>query len=398
VQNSPDSVPPGTTERLAPAARAIALPPAARIAISAVFLACGIYMGLWATQIARIKLVFGLTDPGLATVVLAFACGSIPMMPLAGSLMVRWGGVRSIRATCIASAVGLVLLGMAPSYPALLGASFLAGGAVGALDVVMNGQANEIAAVWRRPILSSIHGWFSLGGLLGSAAGGALTGAGLPVPMVLGAGGANILLAGLAATPFLNVPGTTPTHAGPAFALPTRAVLGLGVMCLLSLMIEGGIGDWTTVYLHEVAGASLDWAAAGIAGFSTAMAFGRFTGDWVVRQLGSRPVMIGSGLLTAAGIGLAVALPAPGPASAGFLLAGLGMANIVPLLFAASARVPGVPPSAGLAMVATMGYGAFLMGPPLIGFLAGAVSLRIALLVLVACALVIAVGGLWRRA
>lgn len=397
MQNLPDSIPLGTTEVLASAPARAAQPSAARLAINAVFLACGVNMGLWATQIARIKLEFGLTDPGLATVVLAFACGSIPMMPLAGSLMVRWGGVRGIRLACIGSAIGLLLLGVAPTYPTLLAASFLAGGAIGGLDVVMNGHANEIAAVWPRPILSSIHGWFSLGGLVGSAIGGALTGLGLPISAVLGLGGASIFLTGLATTPFLHLPGAAPAHAGPGFALPTRAVLGLGLMCLFSLLIEGGIGDWTTVYLHEVAGASLDWAAAGFAGFSIAMALGRFTGDPVVRGLGPRPVVIGSGLLTAAGIGLAVALPTPAWASAGFLLAGLGMANIVPLLFAAAGRVPGVPSSVGLAMVATMGYGAFLMGPPLIGFIAGAVSLRLALLVLVACGLAIAVGGLWRR-
>jgi MFS family permease len=167
-------------------------------------------------------------------------------------------------------------------------------------------------------------------------------------------------------------------------------------MCLLSLLIEGGVVDWTTVYLHETAGASLGWAASGVAGFSIAMAAGRFTGDRVVHRFGPRRVIMGSGVLTAAGIFLAIALPFAVPATAGFVLAGLGMANIVPLLFAAAGRVAGVPSSVGVAMAATMGYGAFLMGPPLIGFLAGAASLRVALLVLVAGALGIAFGGRYR--
>lgn len=357
-------------------------------------------MGVWATQIARLKLQFDLTDPGLAAVVLAFACGSIPTMPLAGSLAARWGGVRSITASCVATALGLVLLGVAPSYPLLLAAAAVAGGAIGALDVTMNAHATELAMVWRRPILSSIHGWFSLGGLVGSVLGGALTGVGLPVSGVLALGGAGILVTGLASAPFLHLASASAAapggRSGPGFAWPSRAMMGIGLLCLLSLLIEGGVVDWTTVYLHETAGASLGWAASGIAGFSVAMALGRFTGDRVVHRFGAPRVMVGSGLLTAAGLGLAVAVPLPAPASAGFLLAGLGMANIVPLLFAAAGRVPGVPASVGVAMAATMGYGAFLMGPPLIGFVAGAVSLRVALLLLVVSGLGIALGGRWR--
>jgi MFS family permease len=138
------------------------------------------------------------------------------------------------------------------------------------------------------------------------------------------------------------------------------------------------------------------WAGSGISGFSVAMATGRFTGDRVVRRFGGAWVMIASGTLATLGLGLAVALPYPLPATIGFILAGFGMANIVPLLFAAAGRVPGVPPAVGVAMAATIGYGAFLMGPPLIGFLAGAVGLRFALLVLVASAMGIALGGVFQ--
>jgi fucose permease len=369
-------------------------PVAARWAISAVFLACGMSMGVWATQIARLKLAFELTDPGLATVVLAFACGSIPMMPLAGLLAARWGGVRSVVVFCIASAVSLALMGVAPTYLALLVAAMLTGAAIGGLDVAMNGHATAISVAWRRPILSSIHGWFSLGGLFGGVIGGALTGVGFSIAVVLTQAGVTLLLTGLAAAPLLHLPGESARQPGPGFVRPTRAMLGIGLLCLLSLLIEGGIVDWTTVYLHENAGASLGWAASGISGFSVAMAMGRFTGDRVVHRYGGAWVMVGSGLLATLGLGLAVALPRPLPATIGFILTGFGMANIVPLLFAAAGRVPGVPPAVGVAMAATIGYGAFLMGPPLIGFLAGAIGLRFALIVLVASAMGIALGGL----
>lgn len=145
--------------------------------------------------------------------------------------------------------------------------------------------------------------------------------------------------------------------------------------------------------MRDVSRASLGISAAGFAGFSISMALGRFTGDAVVRRFGGAVVMVVSGCLGAAGIGLALALPYPVTAALGFLVAGMGMANVVPLLFSAAGRVPGVPPAAGVAMAATMGYGAFLTGPPLIGFLAGLLGLRLAMLVPLLCALVIAAGA-----
>lgn len=120
------------------------------------------------------------------------------------------------------------------------------------------------------------------------------------------------------------------------------------------------------------------------------MALGRFSGDAVVRRFGRAVVMMVSGCLAAAGLGLALAFPYPVIASLGFLLAGMGMANVVPLLFSAAGRVSGIPPAAGVAMAATTGYGAFLTGPPLIGFLAGVLGLRLAMLVPLLCAVAIA--------
>jgi fucose permease len=370
-----------------------ARPIAARVAISAIFLACGMSMGVWATQIARLKVALALSDRGISAVVLAFACGSIPMMPLAGSLAARWGNIPSIGVASVATAATLALLGMAPTFVALLVAAALAGAAVGGLDVTMNAHATSVSVAWRKPILSSIHGWFSLGGLFGGVVSGALTGAGFSIAFVMAQTGATMLLTGMIALPFLALQDEA-HEPGPGFVRPTSAMLGIGLLCLLSLLIEGGIVDWTTVYLHESTGASISWSAAGISGFSVAMAIGRFLGDPVVRRCGNGPVMTASGVLAAIGLGMAVAFPTPVAATAGFVLTGFGMANIVPLLFAAAGRVPGVKPAVGVAMAATIGYGAFLMGPPLIGFLAGAVGLRFALIVLVASAVGIAIGGL----
>jgi hypothetical protein len=377
--------------RTHPVSSISARPWGGRIAINAVFLGCGITVGAWASQLPRIKEALGMSDTSLSFIVLAFACGSIPVMPLAGALVVRWGGVRTIAAASVGSAVGVLMLGLAGSFPILLFAALLAGSAIGMLDVSMNAHATAVELAFRRPIMSSIHGWFSLGGLVGAGCGGLLTEQAVSIAVVLGSSGATVLLAGVLGAPFLTV--AAHGRGGSGFALPRRPVLAIGLLCLMAFLIEGAVVDWSGVYLRDMSHSSLGISAAGFAGFSVSMALDRFTGDAVVRRFGGAMVMMVSGCLAAAGIGLALALPYPVSATLGFLVAGMGMANVVPLLFSAAGRVPGIPPAAGVAMAATMGYGAFLTGPPLIGFLAGMLGLQLAMLVPLLCAVAIAAGA-----
>ena len=355
------------------------------------FWVTGVSMGVWASQIPRIKVALALSDSALATIVLSFAVGAIATMPLTGALVTRFGGVRTVLATGLAGAVSLLLLGASASYAALLAATLFTGAAMGGLDVSMNTQATVIERAWGGPIMSGIHGWFSLGGLCGAAAGGALIAASVSFRAALWLTAALVVIGiGLAARR-LGV--ADQLAGGPGFAWPRRAVLGIGLLCLLALLFEGSVFDWTAVYMHDVAGAPLDLAAAGFAGFSLSMAAMRFAGDAFTRRFGPVRVLAGGAGLAAAGIGLAVAVPHPIAVTAGLTLAGFGQANVVPLLFSAAGRVPHVSPGAGVAMAATLGYGAFLLGPPLIGFLADAIGLRVALLVLVLAALAVAVFG-----
>jgi MFS family permease len=145
--------------------------------------------------------------------------------------------------------------------------------------------------------------------------------------------------------------------------------------------------------MHEVGGASLGLASAGFAGFSLSMAAARFAGDAFTRRFGPTRVVAYGGGMAAFGIALACACPNPFVVTASLTLAGFGQANIVPLLFSAAGRVAGIAPGTGIAMATTMGYGAFVLGPPAIGFLADAIGLRLALLLLAGCALAIATGA-----
>jgi MFS family permease len=348
-------------------------------------------MGVWASQIPRVKLAFSLTDSGLATIVLSFAIGAIITMPLTGAMTARFCGVRMVIVTGMAAAASLALLGAAGTYAWLLAATLLTGVAAGGLDVAMNTQASVIQRAWGGPIMSGIHGWFSIGGLAGAFVGGTLTEASVSFQGVLSSAAALNVVAVVAAAPWLAVAGAPPEGVG--LAWPRRALLGIGLLCLFAFLIEGGVFDWTAVYMHEVGGASLGLASAGFAGFSLSMAATRFAGDAFTRRFGAVRVLAGGAALAASGIALACAIPDPIVVTACLTLAGFGQANLVPLLFTAAASTPSIAPGAGIAMASTLGYSAFLLGPTAIGFLADAIGLRLALLLLAVCATAIAINA-----
>jgi MFS family permease len=218
--------------------------------------------------------------------------------------------------------------------------------------------------------MSGLHGAWSVGALTGAAVGGVAARAGIGAPAHLAAVGLATVVFGLWAAVRLHEAEVHP--GGPVFALPSGAVLLLGVIGFGSFFAEAAVADWSAVFLARSRGASAGLAAAGYAAFSLAMAAGRFGGDAVVHRLGRRPVLVGSAALTAVGLTLAVTLPGPLPGVVGFALAGIGAACVVPLVFSAAGAVEPDPrrrPHA-LAAVATTGYLGWLSAPPAIGAVA----------------------------
>jgi len=196
------------------------------------------------------------------------------------------------------------------------------------------------------------------------------------------------VLATLAGLPRDPPPGGDPA---PVFARPPAALLGLGALAFCGLLAEGTMADWSAVYLHDALGTTPAVAATGFAAFSLAMAAGRFGGDRLARSLGAGALLRVSGATAAAGLAGALLLGTPLGAIIGFGLVGLGIANVIPVLFSAAGRVAGVPAGTALAAVATAGYGGFLAGPPLIGLAAEAAGLRGALGIVAPVCAVIAI-------
>jgi MFS family permease len=370
----------------------------ARLAIGVVFLVSGAVFGSWAPHIPLVQARLGLGPALLGTALLAAAVGALVAMLLAGALIARFGSAPTTRVSGLLLCLALPLVALAPSLVSLIGALAFLGAANGLMDVAMNAHGVAVETRLQQPIMSSLHGMFSLGGLLGAGAGAVFLGWLSPTAHILSAA-AVLVVTAMAAMRHL-LPGRVDVgDAGPHFVLPTRAALGLGALAFLVLMSEGAVLDWSAAWLRNDLGASPSVAATAFAAFSAAMAVGRFGGDRLRRHWGATTLVRASAGVAAAGLALALLIATPVAAVIGFTCAGLGLANTVPVLFGAAGRLPGQRPGAAIAATASVGYVGFLVGPPLIGFAAQVTSLGIALgLLVAACGLVAAFASLVRVA
>jgi MFS family permease len=382
------------TACMQPQSEPLVKPHKERAATLAVFLANGFGIGAWAVEVPRIKEHLALSDASLGIALFAFALGAIVAMPLAGRLAPRLGSGRATALLGAAFFVALPLPALAPNFPLLCVVLLLLGAANGAMDVSMNGHASSIETVWGSPIMSSFHAAWSAGGLLGAATGamiqksGTGVAGGLLLPDIL----IGILIFFAAALALRDVGPRAKAPASSGFALPDAGVMKLAALAFLCMMTEGAVADWSAVFLRSVLHGEASVAALGYSAFAFSMAACRIIGDVSVRRLGPGMVVRLGGLIAACGLALVLGLPNNITACAGFALVGVGLANIVPVIFSAAGRSTATP-ALGVSMAATAGYAGFLVGPPLIGFGAGFVGLRFALGVLVLAALIVCVFG-----
>jgi MFS family permease len=367
------------------------------LAVSAAFFIAGCGLGIWAVHIPLVVDRLGISAATLGFALLTAAVGSVGTMPLTG-LMLAWRGSRiPTAALAIAFAILAPLPVLSPSVPFLFASLFLFGAAMGGLDVAMNTQAAEVEAARGRPTMSSFHGFFSLGALVGALLGGFIIGTGWGNGS--GAVATAVVLLALAIWLAMNLwPSGLLVDGGPRFALPPAPLWALGAITFLAFAGEGGVVDWSALFLSKVKLSSEAEAASGLAAFSVAMVVCRLTGDWLVARLGNVTTIVGGGVLMALGIAIALLATMPLLAALGFAVVGVGAANLVPVAFSAATRVPGVPPGIGVAAVTTTGYGGFLIFPPVLGFVAEAWSLSASLLVVGAMGLAtVAFAGAVRR-
>lgn len=369
-------------------------PKRAAWAVRIQFFVAGALGATWGVHVPTVKVHYALGEQALAAALLAAGVGALLALVQAGRLIARRGprvvAVCNGLACALAVAALLGFRSLAGLLPLMLGLGI----ATSLFDVAINAEATDIEHRAGRPLMSGFHGMFSLGGMTGAAVGAALLHRGIaPVQHLLGAALACavfVLLAGW------GMPRLQGSPQGEALSLPRGPLALIGLLAALGLISEGAMYDWSVLFLKQERGSDPGTASLAYASFSAAMAAARFGGDWIRARMSPVNLLRASGLLGAAGMGLALAVPSPVVALLGFALVGLGFANVVPVLFSAASRLPGIPAAHGIAAVSSMGYLGLMAGPPLIGVIAEHRSLSVGLSAVVMFALVMTLAA--RRA
>ncbi|MBU3032011.1 MFS transporter [Paracoccus marinaquae] len=346
-----------------------------RRAVSGLFLLNGLMVGSWAPKLPALMQRLDISEAVAGLIVLVLGLGSITIMPVFGALTARRGSAHAVRLAAWAMMPTLLLISLAPSLWTVIAAVFLFGGTIGGMDVAMNANAVAVERARRRAIMSSCHGFWSLGGLVGAGLGGmgitwlGEVGHALAVTLVVAAGLAVVLPRVLRDAPAARDGAQVPLRL-PRTPLPYV----IGLMALCSMIPEGAILDWAAVYLQREMGASLAVAGWGFAACAGTMAVMRFLGDALRHRLGAVSTLRLSALIAIMGLGAAGLASSPATAILGFGLAGIGIANMVPIAFSAAGNVPGLASGVGLSVVTTMGYSGILLAPGSIGWLAERMS------------------------
>ncbi len=362
-----------------------------RAAVAILFFVLGAAVGSWVTRIPEVQAALKINDKVLGYALLMSAVGGLIAMPLAGRLAPYCGTRGMALGAALAMCVALPAIPLAPSLWVLMIALAVWGASTGVLGVAINALAVYVEERVGRPILSSFHGLFSLGCLVGSGvASGLLDQAISPVNSLAGAA----LVLGLTLIATVPILPAAPTETSARrLSRPPRGLLILGLLAFLGFVGEGSMADWSALYLKRSLAAPASVTALGFAAYSLGMTVGRFMGDRITQRFGDETVVRGGAGLAAAGLATALLLRNPSVAIIGFSLVGAGLANVVPVLFRAAARVPGIAPVAGIATASTIGYLGFLTGPPMIGRIAHSTSLPIALALVATAIACVAMGG-----
>ncbi|MCA8109179.1 MFS transporter [Burkholderia sp. AU36459] len=366
----------------------------ARTASMALFFVAGMMYASWGVHVPTVRDKFALS-PGLLSIALfAVAGGSIAAMLTIARWIARVGSRTACLAGGLVMAACAALILVAPDYWMLIAVLALFGFSMATLDVAMNAEASAVEIALGKPIMSSLHGMFSIGGMAGAAAGGALLSAGMAPVAHLALAAAVSAAVLVAASPAVlpHVPHHEHAHGGGnRWRSPALWMLGgIALIALIALIAEGAMYDWATVYMRDVVAASPALASAAYAAFSGGMAIARFAGDAVRARFGAPQLVFASASLACAGMIGALLLPYPAAVLTGFTLMGLGLANMMPVLFAAAARVKGIHAAEGLAHVAGLAYFGLLFGPVVIGAVAQAANLTVGLSVVALCAALVA--------
>lgn len=350
-----------------------------RQAVNVFFTMNGLMIGSLASRFVQIQMSYGLDHKRLGLLLLAMSIGAFIGMPVTGWLIHKYGSKKITAIAGLSMALSLVILPWMPFWVVLFIPFFMVGASNGIMDVAMNAQAVDVEKLWGRSIMTFFHGLFSVGMMMGALVGSICISRDIPPSTHFLAIGILSFFTLLWSRRYLLKDDLGGEGDGVMFAWPKGALIGLGVIAFCCMMGEGAIADWSAIYMEQIVQTVDHLQVAGLFAFSGFMALGRFIGDSGRDRYGDKKMMVIGAVTSLIGILLVLSLAQPYVVILGFGLVGLGLSNIVPIVYSLAGNYPGIQPGVGIAAATTIGYAGFMLGPPLIGFIGDVYDLRMAL-------------------
>jgi MFS family permease len=351
-----------------------------RIAVKLAFFINGFIYANWVSRLPRIQELYQADNGTIGFILLASSIGAVGAMPFTGWIIIKNGSRRITLVAVLLYCIIVPFIPFMPSIIALIALYFCMGIVTGMLDVAMNSQAVMVEKLYHKPIMTSFHALFSIGMMLGAWSSALFTDLHFDLPRHFSIVVCFALVAvGWASRNLVrDKPDPAILHDGPLFRLPNAALISIGIITFCCMLGEGAMSNWTVNYMENMAHASQSLAPIGLSAFATAMTIGRIFGDRIRLNLGDKKMIVGGGIFAVIGLSTALLFPHPYASIVGFFVVGLGLSSVVPIAYSIAGNAKSLPPGVGLAMVTTVGYSGFLVGPPIIGLLADWQTLQFA--------------------
>jgi MFS family permease len=350
-----------------------------RIAVALIYFSMGICFSSWASRIPDIKTTLNLSDAAFGSILFALPVGQFLMMPFSGKLVTRFGSQRVVMFALPAYTLCLIAIGLTQAGWQLAVVLFLFGVTGNLCNISINTLGIAAERLYSRPIMASFHGGWSLAGFTGALVGMLLIHLNfIPVYhfMVIVLVVWTIVWINLPHLSVCKTTGSAVTQRKRFFGKPDSVLLQLGIIGFCSMASEGAMFDWSGLYFKDVVNAPASLVILGYTSFMIMMASGRFVADFLIVKIGRQRLLQISGVLISTGLFTSVIFPYLVPSTLAFMLVGVGVSSIVPTVYSTAGKQTRVPPGIALATVSSVSFLGFLMGPPLIGYIAEAFGLR----------------------
>ena len=347
-----------------------------RLAVAAFYFCMGLCFASWASRIPDIKTKLHLSEAELGSILLALPIGQLVTMPVSGRLVTKYGSRTVLSIAILLYALELTNIGWATQVWQLVLALFIFGVVGNLSNISVNTQGVLAEKIYDRPIMTSFHGGWSIAGFTGALIGLLMMNLRLSPHQHFFIVAALVFIIVFIARKYL-IPGTSAqTEKKKFFSKPEGVLVQLGIIAFCSMAAEGAMFDWSGVYFKEVVEAPHSLVIMGYASFMIMMATGRFVGDRIIARIGRKKMLQISGIFVLTGLLISVLFPYLVTATLGFLIVGFGVSSVIPTVYSTAARSAKIAPGMALASVSSIGFLGFLLGPPLIGYIAHLASLQ----------------------